>query len=110
MSARQAIEGAEMSDKDNPYGGSGGYSANVQLRLRRSRQPAQPRLRSRAPLAAVKDVTTDGELCRRRHPGIAQAAGAGRFLGAVVRAVQAAAAGAGKGGRAPPAARSSWSR
>ena len=40
----------------------------------------------------------DRELCRRRHPGIAQAAGAGRFLGAVVRSLQAADAGAGKGG------------
>ena len=98
-----------MSDKDNPY--------------RRRRQASMPpmssyggtnatphaRLATAVAAAVVKDTTT-ASFRRRCHPGIAQAAGAGRFLGAVVRAVQAAAAGAGKGRSLPPAARSSWSR
>ena len=71
------------------------------LQNRRGRQPAARRPRQGHDHARLHEG---------RDRGIEAPAGAGRFLGRVVRALQAAHAGAGKGRQAPPRARSSWSR
>ena len=90
----EAPKGTEMSDKDNPFGGR---AASIPPMSATAPPSAAAHATAPAAAAAGREGRHDRELCRRRHPGIAQAAGAGRFLGAVVRPVQAAAAGAGKG-------------
>ena len=68
-------------------------TATTSLALRRN---------SRLPAGSYIKDTTTATFAARRHRGIAQAAGAGRFLGALVRSVQAADAGAGKGRSTKP--------
>jgi putative thioredoxin len=96
-----------MSGNDNPYSNSfGQMSATASYGSAPAVSAAAP-----APVAGgyIKDTTTAAFPCRR-HPGIAQPAGAGRFLGAVVRPLQATDPCDRKVVNEAPVAGSSWSR